>query len=161
MTIQDYNFDNLYKALQQYGDKFVSIYRQKLTQYGVDATGQLGNTLNYIITNNEGVYELSLDIQDYWKYVEEGRRPGRFPPINEIKKWIRIKPVLPTIYKGKLPSADQLTYLIGRKIANKGTRGKYIYKATIDDLGVFEAFNEAIEKDLQSKIDDVFIDFKK
>lgn len=161
MTVQDSNFSNLYKALQLYGEKLISIYRQKLAQYNVDASGLLGNTLNYIISDNEGSYELSLDIQDYWKYVEEGRRPGRFPPLNEIKQWIKIKPVLPNGYGGRLPSTDQLSYLIGRKIATKGTRGRYIYKATIEELGVFEAFEEAISKDLSLQVDDIFIDFKK
>lgn len=65
MTVQDSNFSNLYKALQLYGEKLISIYRQKLAQYNVDASGLLGNTLNYIISDNEGSYELSLDIQDY------------------------------------------------------------------------------------------------
>ena len=160
MTTQDSDFANLQKAFKEYGDLLVSVYRQKLVQYGVDASGTLGNTLDYIIEKDNNLYRLSLNIQDYWKYVEDGRRPGKFPPVSAIKQWIRIKPVLPSGFTGKLPSTDQLAYLIGRKIATKGTRGKYILKDTLEDIGSFEAFSEAIEKDLNVQIDDIFIDLK-
>lgn len=161
MNTQENNFSNLEVALQQYGEQLISLYRQRLSRYNVDASGTLGNTLNFIISNEEGTYELALNIQDYWIYVEEGRRPGKFPPINNIKQWIRIKPVLPRGFAGKLPTTEQLAYLIGRKIAEKGTRGRYIYKDTIEELGSFEAFEEAITKDLNAQVDNVFIDFKK
>lgn len=161
MNTQENNFSNLEAALQQYGEQLISIYRQNLARYNVDASGTLGNTLNFIISNEEGTFELTLNIQDYWIYVEEGRRPGKFPPINNIKQWIRIKPVLPRGFAGKLPTTEQLAYLIGRKIAEKGTRGRYIYKDTIEELGSFEAFEEAITKDLNAQVDNVFIDFKK
>lgn len=161
MNTQENNFSNLEVALQQYGEQLISLYRQRLSRYNVDASGTLGNTLNFIISNEEGTFELTLNIQDYWIYVEEGRRPGKFPPINNIKQWIRIKPVLPRGFAGKLPTTEQLAYLIGRKIADKGTRGRYIYKDTIEELGSFEAFEEAITKDLNAQVDNVFIDFKK
>lgn len=161
MEAQEYKFNHLQEALKKYGEELISLYRQKLSSYNIDATGKLGNTLNFIIKENDDLYELSLDIQDYWIYVEEGRRPGKFPPIDNIREWIRIKPVLPTGFAGKLPSTEQLTYLIGRKIAQKGTRGRYIYKDTIEELGSFAAFEEAITKDLDAQVDDIFIEFKK
>lgn len=86
MTTQDSDFANLQKAFKEYGDLLVSVYRQKLVQYGVDASGTLGNTLDYIIEKDNNLYRLSLNIQDYWKYVEEGRRPGKFPPVSAIKQ---------------------------------------------------------------------------
>lgn len=153
MTNQDLRFDNLQAVLNQYGEQLISLYRQKLLQTNTDATGILGNTLNYIVETNEGLFELSLRIQDYWKYVEEGRGPGKYPPINDIKNWIRVKPVTPTIYNGKLPTIDQLAYLIARKIHLRGTRGKYLLQASLDELSVFDLLDEAITKDLQSQVD--------
>lgn len=153
MTNQDLRFDNLQAVLNQYGEQLISLYRQKLLQTNTDATGILGNTLNYIVETNEGLFELSLRIQDYWKYVEEGRGPGKYPPINDIKNWIRVKPVTPTIYNGKLPTIDQLAYLIARKIHLRGTRGKYLLQASLDELSVFDLLDEAVTKDLQSQVD--------
>ena len=146
MTNQDLQFNNLQAVLNQYGEQLISLYRQKLLQTNTDATGTLGNTLNYIVETNEGLFELSLRIQDYWKYVEEGRGPGKYPPINDIKNWIRVKPVTPTIYNGKLPTIDQLAYLIARKIHLRGTRGKYLLQASLDELSVFDLLDEARNK---------------
>lgn len=159
MTNQDLRFDNLQAVLNQYGEQLISLYRQKLLQTNTDATGTLGNTLNYIVETNEGLFELSLRIQDYWKYVEEGRGPGKYPPINDIKNWIRVKPVTPTIYNGKLPTIDQLAYLIARKIHLRGTRGKYLLQASLDELSVFDLLDEAITKDLEIQVNNVFKNF--
>lgn len=159
MTNQDLQFNNLQAVLNQYGEQLISLYRQKLLQTNTDATGTLGNTLNYIVETNEGLFELSLRIQDYWKYVEEGRGPGKYPPINDIKNWIRVKPVTPTIYNGKLPTIDQLAYLIARKIHLRGTRGKYLLQASLDELSVFDLLDEAITKDLEIQVNNVFKNF--
>lgn len=159
MTNQDLQFNNLQAVLNQYREQLISLYRQKLLQTNTDATGTLGNTLNYIIETNEGLFELSLRIQDYWKYVEEGRGPGKYPPINDIKNWIRVKPVTPTIYNGKLPTTDQLAYLIARKIHLRGTRGKYLLQASLDELSVFDLLDEAITKDLEIQVNNVFKNF--
>lgn len=159
MTNQDLQFNNLQAVLNQYGEQLISLYRQKLLQTNTDATGTLGNTLNYIVETNEGLFELSLRIQDYWKYVEEGRGPGKYPPINDIKNWIRVKPVTPTIYNGKLPTTDQLAYLIARKIHLQGTRGKHLLQASLDELSVFDLLDEAITKDLEIQVNNVFKNF--
>lgn len=159
MTNQDLQFNNLQAVLNQYGEQLISLYRQKLLQTNTDATGTLGNTLNYIVETNEGLFELSLRIQDYWKYVEEGRGPGKYPPINDIKNWIRVKPVTPTIYNGKLPTTDQLAYLIARKIHLQGTRGKHLLQTSLDELSVFDLLDEAITKDLEIQVNNVFKNF--
>jgi hypothetical protein len=86
MANQVLDFPNLEAVLKQYGEQLLSIYRQKLLQTGSDDTGTLGNTLNYIVEDQDEVYEVSLQIQDYWKYVEEGRSAGKFPPISDIKR---------------------------------------------------------------------------
>lgn len=65
MNTQENNFSNLEVALQQYGEQLISLYRQRLSRYNVDASGTLGNTLNFIISNEEGTFELALNIQDY------------------------------------------------------------------------------------------------
>jgi hypothetical protein len=86
MANQVLDFPNLEAVLKQYGEQLLSIYRQKLLQTGSDDTGTLGNTLNYIVEDQDEVYEVSLQIQDYWKYVEDGRNAGKFPPISDIKR---------------------------------------------------------------------------
>jgi hypothetical protein len=46
-------------------------------------------------------------LPEYWKYVEDGRKSGKYPPLETIKKWIEVKPVLPRpLANGKLPTTN-------------------------------------------------------
>ena len=85
MVEQELKFPNLEALLEKYGDVIISLYRQQLLQSNTDATGALGNDLNYIVETQDGDYELSLDLLDYWKYVEDGRAAGKYPPLNSIR----------------------------------------------------------------------------
>ena len=53
MANQVLDFPNLEAVLKQYGEQLLSIYRQKLLQTGSDDTGTLGNTLNYIVEDQD------------------------------------------------------------------------------------------------------------
>ena len=89
---------------------------------GKKASGNLINSLKPMsITYSNNKMNATISIADYWKYVEYGRRPGKFPPVSKILNWIRIKPVLPRPINGaKPPTEPQLAFLISRKIARDG-----------------------------------------
>lgn len=159
MTIYDIKFSNLETLLNTFSEEVINSYRQKLVQENIDASGTLGNTLNYIIEAQDGIYEVSLRIQDYWKYVEEGRSPGKFPPPNVIRDWIQIKPVLPNAFNGVLPTLNQLGYLIGRKIATEGIEGKHILESTLNETNIEERIDEAITKDMNAQFNLIFKGF--
>lgn len=125
----------LYDILEQYGGAIINDYRRQLAQGGSNASGLLGNSLTTIVNAEDGIYEVNLRIQEYWKYVEYGRLPGTFPNLDALKKWIQIKPVIPTPNKnGTIPSIDSLAYLIGRKIERVGIEPKYYLNKTLDAL---------------------------
>lgn len=80
----------------------------------------------------DDAFEVVLNLKEYWKYIEYGTKgwytgnPGRkFPPANKILEWIRVKPVIPRPdSRGRIPTPQQLAYLIGRKIQQFGTKGR-------------------------------------
>lgn len=155
MNIQELNFSNLSELLRKWGDLIISLYRQELVKTRSDDTGALGNSLNYIVETQDGDYEVNFSLLDYWEYVEEGRAAGKFPPLSDIKSWIKTKPVIPRPYNGKLPTVDQLAYLIGRKIHLQGTQGKHPLANTIEYIenNYMELLDDAITKDLQGQVD--------
>jgi len=54
----------------------------------------LSNSLDYDLkVYPSGALELGFKAADYFKYVEEGRKPGKMPPPSAIAKWIKIKPI--------------------------------------------------------------------
>lgn len=106
-------------SINQIASNFLAVYKQELQPN--KTTGSLANTASYM-TKFDGRYlTISLNLQDYWKYVEDGTKP-HFPPIEDILQWIKVKPVLPRKRKGKLPTQKQLAYLISRKISKVGTK---------------------------------------
>ena len=55
-------------------------------------------------------------------FVEYGRRPGRFPPLWAIRLWVEQK-----LHKGGVEGA-RIAFLIARKIAQRGVRGRGILR---------------------------------
>lgn len=153
-------FNNLERVLQEYGKELQELYKSKLSSFDAVASGELINSVKYIYVRNKTTFEISLSVLEYWKYVEYGRRPGgKFPPPSAIRKWIEIKPVLPRPMKnGKLPTLNQLTYLISRSIAEKGIRPKNILERSVEEINreYDEKISEALTLDLENAMDNMF-----
>lgn len=106
------------------------------------ATSSLYNNISYEIEYDENQLPESFVIfmEDYWYWVDRGRRPGSFPPLNDIRGWILNKPVNFGPIDGRIPTLDQQVYLIGRSIAEKGT-----YKTNFTRIATDTTLNESIE----------------
>ena len=145
------NWTHTTQVLQQFGQRLVETYRNNIQEHR--ASGLLQDTCRYIINTGSESIELSLSLQDYWTYIENGTKP-HFPPVDAIRKWIEIKPVLPYPGQdGKLPTPDQLAFLIGRKISRVGTKGDGKLEQSVDEvLSEFsDALDEAITKDVDEE----------
>jgi hypothetical protein len=55
------------------------------------ASGSLINSINYKLQETAIGINLVLVANDYLKWVDRGRRPGTYPPIQAIKRWAQIK----------------------------------------------------------------------
>ena len=80
-------------------------------------------------------------MEDHWYWIDEGRKPGRFPNIGAIRQWILDKPVSWPAVNGKIPTLEQKTYLVGRSIAEKGYAG-----TNFTELAVNKTLKEALDK---------------
>ena len=82
------------------------------------ATGDSISSMKILVHKNEIIFEAAPSVA----YALQGRGPGKFPDVAEIEKWIQAKPV--EAYpdsKGRIPTLQQLTFLISRKISEEGT----------------------------------------
>lgn len=128
-------FSHLEQVLKEYGQAVEDHYRDRLIKDDKVASGELINKLRFIYHHQGNKWEISLYLKDYWYYVEHGRNAGKFPPVDKILEWIEIKPILPYPDKnGKLPTPNQLAYLIGRKIATEGIEAGNQLQETLDEL---------------------------
>ena len=124
------------------------------------ASGDLVNSVKGIVKQNGKYIVISIQLEDYWRFLEYGRKAGKYPPLSAIRKWISVKPVLPRpIETGKLPTINQLAYLIGRKISENGIKAKPFLKPTITDFDLInKVYNEVtnlINKQLQQDLEDL------
>jgi hypothetical protein len=88
------------------------------------ASGNLIKNLNvyWVDSEFEAQPELIVELPDYYYFVEQGRKPGRFPPLNMIRNWARVKKEIPQFRdkKGRFISNESRAFLIGRSIATYG-----------------------------------------
>jgi hypothetical protein len=143
-------------------------------------TGALANSVNVYFDGNNENMSLVVDFreQDYWYYVDQGRKPGRpvvrsrqarkkdgsagktyyvkdftgYPPLASIAQWVRQRPAL-----AGLP-LETRTYLAGRSIAQYGIGGINFIDAALKETEgqLIQAFGdlaaEMIERLLNEKI---------
>lgn len=132
---------------------FISTYKSTLENKGKRASGALIDTIKHKIKVQGKWIEISLNLQDYWYYVENGRKPGKFPPPDAIKRWIQIKPILPRPNSnGKIPTENQLAFLIGRKIYREGIKPTHALRDTIREFDLYNKIYNTIVDSIQQKI---------
>lgn len=168
---------HLHSVLNAFGEELVRAYRQGLSERNVHASSNLADSIRYEVKAGDRWMAVDISLLDYWKYVEYGRQAGKFPPLDSIEAWIKVKGIQPmtrtqtsikkwtqhrgSIRKndGRIPSIRSLAYLIGRKIATEGIQPRPILATALDEtLQRFdEAINEAITLDISNFID-IYLD---
>ena len=116
-------FNNLQQVLDDFIKDVAETYRGLLLRDGKNATGELISSIRPMTPELvDGTFQCSLSLAPHWKYVENGRRPGKFPPIDNILDWVKAKPQLarPNRLDRKEISPKQLAFLVARKIATSG-----------------------------------------
>lgn len=150
------NFKNTIEVLNSFGRLLVEDYKDSLIRNEVNASDKLFNSVKYLFKSDNRYLEIDLELENYYWYVENGRKAGKFPPIQKIEDWIKIKPVLPYKNKnGKLPTLNQLTYLIGRKIKEKGIQGKHLLQKSVDEIykEIEDRLVDALSEDLHNTVE--------
>ena len=131
-------------------------YQDNLIRNDRIASGDLLNNIEYEITRGDFTYTIYVKMKDYWYYVENGRKAGKRPPIQNILDWIKIKPVLPRPNaEGKLPTPQQLAFLIARKIGEEGTEGTQDLRKATDTI--WDTFEDRLYEAIDEDVDAAFI----
>ena len=131
-------------------------YQDNLIRNDRIASGDLLNNIEYEITRGDFTYTIYVKMKDYWYYVENGRKAGKWPPIDNILNWITVKPVLPRPNaEGKLPTPQQLAFLIARKIGEEGTEGTQDLRKATDTI--WDTFEDRLYEAIDEDVDAAFI----
>lgn len=171
MEANTLELSNLTSILNEYGDKVKQTYKSELTTTGHDASTALNQSVQFRVDFKDSgamkSFQVTLSMEDYWKYLEYGtngtqvinnpehRKREKFPPMNKIRDWIQVKPVIPYPDKnGRLPTLNQLTYLISRKIYIEGTPRTELLKKSVEQVNseYLPKIREAFRKDFSDHV---------
>jgi hypothetical protein len=79
------------RKMKEFGKDYVKILVRELLRAGKQATGQLIRSINYKLKEEAEVYLIDIESAPYLKWVDEGRKPGSYPPIKPLIKWAQVK----------------------------------------------------------------------
>tara|TARA_S200002703_G_scaffold65796_1_gene56890 strand:+ start:164 stop:676 length:513 start_codon:yes stop_codon:yes gene_type:complete len=119
--------DGILRIVQNWGNELIAQMQNRLRSNKTNATSSLYESINPQIKGTQRGYRLTVLMEDYWQYVEDGRRAGKMPPIKNIYEWIRYKrPMQDKIQQSpdKIAATKSLAYVIARKIGQKGTKAQ-------------------------------------
>ena len=153
-------FKHTMKAINDFGQKIVENYKAELEACNYQ-DGQLYRTLSYSVKmDNNSSWLISISLEEYWKYIEAGRRAGaKMPPVSAIENWIKVKQILPrplTLKSGKsvVPTIPQLSFLIARKIGRDGIRPRPFFKQSFEEAKreFLHIIEEAVLADIKESL---------
>lgn len=148
-------FNHTIEALKKYAEVLRQRYQSQLTENGHIATGDLIRSITYHVDAQTKQIEVSFNLEDYYKWVENDTKP-HFPPLSAILEWVKVKPVIPSqTYNGKLPTQEQLAFLIARKISEVGTKGTHDLETARNDMDATldQILGEAVSQDVNESLD--------
>jgi hypothetical protein len=125
--------NDIKNILNNIGEDYVDILVSEIKRKHKIASMSLINSIKYSIVDGKVVVEAN----DYITYIDQGRKPGKYPNINAISKWARLKGI-----------PQYAVFPIARKIKEKGVKPTHILSKSMTQ---FENL------DLENKLADVAI----
>lgn len=108
----------------------------------------LGDSIRPEIIESDAGLTFNLNLSDYYKWVDGGRKPGKVSRAGResIKQWIRQKGI-----KTFEKSIDQVSFLIARKIKREGYKANRFFTDVLKD-GRLKDLEEDLKKETGKQI---------
>lgn len=104
--------NNVKEILDKVADNITDEMKEIIKLNGSMATGALYNQIRANVTESNNSYRITISYPFYGKFVDEGRKPGKMPPIKDIIEWTRIKGI-----------PEGAAFPIAKSIGEKGYKG--------------------------------------
>lgn len=137
-------FKTIKQVIEEWGKELVGDLGKSLPRE-VDASGDLRDSIKFQIKYFGTTYTFELSMLDYWKWVDQGRRPGKMPPIAPLIRWASEKKLAVRGDTKRLgakrntkkdvllgdKARKSLAFAVARKIAREGTRPTNFYSKVV------------------------------
>lgn len=129
------------EKLREFGNDYVKILTRELYRAGKNATGRLIKSLNYKLKDDGQNIAIILESEDYLKWVDEGRKPGSYPPIKPLLQWVSVRglpknaayAIQKSIYKFGIPPTNVIPKTIDAFDTDTTLRQKW-EKAVVEQI---------------------------
>jgi len=118
-------------------DRLKTTIQNVMRMKNLDASGKASDSLE--------IQGSKLVGNDYIYFLDKGRAPGRFPPVSNIRDWVRTK-----LGISDEKEINSVGFLVGRKMAREGTE---IFKNKSKGLQLDNLVEEMLN-DLQKELPD-------
>ena len=135
------------------------------------ASGTLEKSLAYRLKIKGKAIDISIyakgKASQYFLARENGRKPGKQPPVDAILDWMRLKPIkLRDKESGKFKKPTealkrQVAFLIARKIGKEGIKGWHAFDYAMENIWdeyeakVVEAYGKDFNAVLENQLKDI------
>ena len=127
-----------------------------------NSTKDLFNSLGWEINaNTKGKLRLRFTGMPYAGVVDKGRRAGKMPPVQAIRKWINQKPVKLRNKQGQFipktdANIDRAAYAMALKIKRKGIKGSNFFSDAFEDE--FGKFPKELTRNYSKQVGTIYKD---
>jgi len=137
MAIQDTFNAEFQEAAQLIALAYEEKLKDELIDKGKEASGTLVNSIRTNIRTDGNKFVIEVFAEDYFRFVDQGRRPGKFPPPEVIRSWVALKGI-----------AEEAAFPIARKIATQGIAATPIINPALDKVAAenAETFEKVLER---------------
>ena len=155
-NIENVEPDNLQLVINE----FIKKLQKNLRDKDLEASGKLIASIQPLpIQQEPGLLKIKIELEDYWRQVEEGTKPLGYTKENrkklqpKILRWIKEKPSLQS--KVEASKRLSLSYAIATNILKKGTIKRFNYKGFPFLTKELDTFKKQILKAYEDGINDL------
>ena len=165
---------NTEEILNKFFKELIKQSRSNLTRQKKNASKDLYNSLDYNVKVNPNSIESDFTMEDYGDFIDKGvkgvesgkslagyRYTTKRPPVREIKKWMKIKPVKARSKStGRFITQEQGAYLIANAIFKRGLTPTQFYSKPFERLylklpqELIEAYGDDLDDFLNAQFED-------
>ena len=135
--------------------KFAPGFTNKGTVYGMAPKVASGALLDSIsVQYDASSKSMNVEMLDYWKYVNDGRKPGKYAPLSSILSWITTKGLKGRDKKGRFITKESFAWGINTNIKKFGIAPTFFVDNT--ENRVAKEFDQKIGEALNTDYENYF-----